>query len=65
MLVNDAAVSDDAAVAFISHVTLVNDGAFAIVMLLQLKLSMLLQLKCSTYLLLQLKFSTYMLLQLQ
>ena len=44
---------------------LVNDAAFAIVMLLQLKLSMLLQLKCSTYLLLQLKFSTYMLLQLQ
>ena len=44
---------------------LVNDAAFAIVMLLQLKLSMLLQLKCSTYLLLQLKFSTYILLQLQ
>ena len=44
---------------------LVNDAAFAIVMLLQLKLSMLLQLKCSTYLLLQLKFSIYMLLQLQ
>ena len=64
-VVNDAEVANVAAVAFISHVTLVNDAGFAIVMLLQLKLSMLLQLKCSTYMLLQLKFSTYMLLQLQ
>ena len=40
-LVNDAAVSDDAAVA-LSVKLLVNDAAFAIVTLLQLKFSMLL-----------------------
>ena len=31
MIVNDAAVADVAAVAFISHVTLVNDATFALV----------------------------------
>ena len=47
--VNDAAVADVAAVAFISHV--------------KLSLSMLLQLKLTT--LLHLKFSTYLIMQLQ